>query len=310
MALRPAGPVGVPSASHRTPPAETVGTWLERARNRLASADLERPRLEAELLLAHTLGVDRAALWAHPERPLSPAEHRAANAALARRAAREPLAYIRGWESFLGRRFIVDQRVLIPRPETEELAQRAIDLALRLGQGRTLWVVDVGTGSGVLAISLALELALRGVAARVVGIDRSPAALEVAQANAAALGATVNWVVGDLLAPLRGPLDLVVANLPYVAEAELAGLMPEVARFEPRLALTPGADPLALNRRLLAEAATRLAPHGALLLELSPGQGRALLEIARARFPSAAISLHHDLADHERILQVTRFEER
>jgi len=205
MALRPAGRVGVPSASQHTPPAETVGGWLERAQGRLASAGLERPRLEAELLLAHTLGVDRATLWAHPERPLSTEERRAANAALARRAAREPLAYIRGWESFLGRRFIVDRRVLIPRPETEELAQRAIDLAVRQGQGRTLRVVDVGTGSGVLAISLALELALRGVAARVVGIDRSTAALEVARVNAAALGARVHWGVGDLLARAARP---------------------------------------------------------------------------------------------------------
>jgi release factor glutamine methyltransferase len=277
------------------------------------------PRLGAELLLAQVLATSRERVIAHPELALSAEQQAAFEALVARCAAGEPLAYLLGRRAFYGRDFAVDPRVLIPRPETEHLVEAALAWAAgrtgtgrtgtgRMGTGRTgtgrasLRVVDVGTGSGALAVTLALELP----GARVLATDRSAAALAVARANAACLGARVSFVAADLLAPLRGPFDLIVANLPYVSRDEQGALTADddVVKHEPHLALDGGPDGLALVGRLLAEAPARLAPGGALFLEIGAGQAQAAAALARAAFPGAAVAFTRDLAGHERVMGV------
>jgi release factor glutamine methyltransferase len=238
---------------------------------------------------------------AHPEAPLSPAQSAAYGALVHRRGAREPLAYILGRREFYGREFALDQTVLIPRPETELL----VELALAGGGRRAspaARVVDVGTGCGALAVTLAAELP----AAHVVAVDVSPPALAWVRANASryAVEARVLPIRGNLLTAVSPGLDLIVANLPYLPRVLVDTLEPEVARFEPRLALDGGPDGTALNRRLLAQAAIRLAPGGLLLAEIDPAQAAELGREARRCFPSARVSVERDLAGWDRVLRV------
>jgi len=232
------------------------------------AADLGRrgvsaPRLDAEVLLAHALGSSRLALFLDMDRPLSDAERTAYRRLVERRRAREPLAYITGEREFWSRPIGVDPRVLVPRPETETLVAEA--LALVRGSGAAL-VVDVGTGSGCVAIAIASE----APAVHVAAVDLSPDAASLASRNAAANGvaAQVHALVGDLLGPVRGPVDLVVSNPPYIPSSAIDRLEPEVARFEPRLALDGGPDGLDVYRRLIPAAAEVLAAGGALALEV------------------------------------------
>ncbi len=256
----------------------TAGEMLARAKEFLQRKGVEPARLDAELLLAHVLELTRLELYLQLERPVSAAEIDAARALLVRRGKREPVAYILGAREFYGRRFAVDARVLIPRPETELL----VDLALARSKERpVVRIADVGTGSGALAVSLALGIP----GARVVAVDVSPGALEVARANAAALGSEIDFVLGDGPEALRGsePFDLIVSNPPYIAPEARATLEPEVADHEPELALfTPAADPGHWLRRLSSSAGDLLAPGGTLLSELGSGQAEAAVEIARA----------------------------
>ncbi|HEX2071569.1 MAG TPA: peptide chain release factor N(5)-glutamine methyltransferase [Thermoleophilaceae bacterium] len=220
----------------------------------LAAAGCETPRLDAEVLIADALGVDRAALVSDPALPVPPASAREIGERVRRRVAREPVAYILGRRGFRQIELAVDRRVLIPRPETELL----VEVALELPHGAA--VHDVGTGSGAVALALLDERPDLHVTAS----DRSADAVDVARANAVRLGAPLAPVVADGLP--AGRYDLVVANLPYVAEAEWAGLAPEITRYEPREALASGADGLDAIRALVAAAptGTRVAlEHGA-----------------------------------------------
>jgi len=243
----------------------TVRVALDEGAGRLAAAGVESSRADAEWLLAIVLGIGRAALHVVAGRALSPAVAARYAAALARRAAREPLQRIVGWEEFRGLRFTLTPDVLVPRPETEMLVEWALALLPPPGR-RRLRGVDVGTGSGCIACSLAHERPDIDV----IALDVSPAAVAVARANAAALGlaARVRVLVGDLAGALAPAwADLVVANLPYLSDATMAGLAPEVTEHDPRQALAGGADGLDAVHRLIPDARRALRPGGALVLE-------------------------------------------
>jgi release factor glutamine methyltransferase len=275
--------------------AVTVAEWLDSAAAELGAAGVETPRVDAEWLLAHCLAVERMTLRLAPARALADEAAARYAAAVARRARREPLQQIVGSQEFRSVRVRVTRAVLVPRPETEMLVEWALEL---LPAGDAL-VVDVGTGSGCIACAIAAERP----AARVVAIERSPAAAAVARDNAAHLGPRVRVLVGDLLAPL-GDLraDLIVSNPPYLDAALMAALPPEVAEFEPRAAVDGGADGLDVIRPLVAGAHARLRPGGALVLETAGGeQARRVAALLRAAF-FTQVSLRRDLAGVERFV--------
>lgn len=256
---------------------------------RFRAVGCDSPGLDAELIVAHVLGTDRAGLWSQPDAPLPAAAIGRLEVLAARREDREPVAYITGSRWFREIELAVDGRVLVPRPESELL----VEWALSLPDGASL--VDVGTGSGAIAIAIALERPDLDVTAT--DIDRE--ALGVATSNAARLGADLAFSCGDLLDPVPGRPDAVVANLPYIPTADVDGLDPEVARHEPRLALTPGADGLALIDRLIAQAAGRGV--GRIALEVGEGQSdRARSMLAAAGFVDIAVT--PDLAGVQRVV--------
>jgi release factor glutamine methyltransferase len=251
-------------------PVATVGAALVEAEGRLAAAGVETPRVDAEWLLAGILEVGRNALAVNAMRPLPEMTASRYAAAVRRRALREPLQRILGWEEFRGLRFRLTADVLVPRPETELLVEWALELLPVPSTGQRVTAVDVGTGSGCIACALA--------AARtdldVTGIDVSPAALDAARANVEALGLErrVRIVAGDLAATLgRERVDLIVANLPYLPSSLLDDLAPEVRAHEPRVALAGGADGLDLIRRVVPDARRALRSGGALVLETAGG---------------------------------------
>jgi release factor glutamine methyltransferase len=268
----------------------------------LAEADVESARLDAQLLLCHLLGASRAALLAAPETPLTEAQGEAYARLVERRGAGEPLAYITGTRDWLDMTLAVDRRVLIPRPETELLAERAI--AWATANGAQL-AVDVGTGTGALAIALARHVpALH----RVIAIDASAGALDVARANCCSLGVEhrVDLRLGSLLDPLlpAEQPDLVVANLPYIPAAELPGLPREVRDHEPRQALDGGPHGGELIMRLLEEATGRLRPPAALFLEIHHEQGARVAAEACRLWPGARVAVHRDYSGWDRIVEV------
>jgi len=239
------------------------------------------------VLLAHALGVDRAALITDPRRELTAAEAGRFRTLAARRREREPVAYIVGTKGFRRIELAVDPRVLIPRPETEHL----VEAALALPQGAR--VVDVGTGSGAVALALADERP----DLRLVGTDASAEALTVARLNGRRLGLDVEWVLGDLLDPVASTIDAVVCNPPYVRDSD--PLPPDVAGYEPALALFGGPDGLAVVRRLVLAAAARGA--GFLALEVGEGQVPAVGALVRG---AGYTDVHAvaDLAGIERVV--------
>lgn len=245
------------------PAAASVGRALDAAVAQLTAAGVAQPRLDARLLLAHCLDVDAGQLLGWPERQL-PANLAARFAALvAGRAARRPLARVIGQRDFWGLTFTVTDAVLDPRPDSECLIEAAL---AAVDRSRPLTVFDFGTGSGCLLIALLGELPL----AEGVGIDRSPAALAVARANADRLGVgrRARFVAGDWGATLDGQCDVALANPPYIRRADIASLMPEVARFDPLLALDGGGDGLEAYRRLAPDVAARLRPGGVAFVEI------------------------------------------
>jgi release factor glutamine methyltransferase len=267
------------------------------ARERLAGTD--EADLAAKMLLAHVLECTSSELFVYPDQTLTAAQRASYRALLDRRARHEPLAYLVGHRGFLDLDLRVDRRVLIPRPETERLVERALDLAQRWEQPK---IADVGTGSGAIAIGLAAALPQ----ARLYALDRSPDALEVARENAAryCVADRITFLQGDLLAPLPEPVDLIAANLPYVAEDEYVALPPGIREYEPRVALAAGPDGLDLLRRLLRTARPHLAPGGAILLEIGAAQGAAVSALARAAFPEARVEVLPDYRGRDRIVEI------
>ncbi|MEB2289188.1 MAG: peptide chain release factor N(5)-glutamine methyltransferase [Anaerolineae bacterium] len=282
---------------HRHPPTTIAGAlaWARAVLNEAAGSE----PLDAPLLLAHILGCERTALLAHPQRPLTPTQLTAFCALVERRASGVPLAYLAGERAFFDLTLIVTPDVLIPRPETEHLVERA--LAWARARARSPRIADVGTGSGVIAVTLARHLP----GARVWALDVSRAALGVARRNAARydLAERVHLVQADLLGPLlgaRGAFDLIAANLPYVPTSALETL--PVSRHEPRLALDGGPDGLAVIRRLLAQVPRILAADGLLLLEIEAEQGERAAALAATALPGARVTVHADYAGHDRVI--------
>jgi len=273
----------------------TIGAALESAQRRLQHQS-SSPTLDAQVLLAATLGRSRAWLLAHPEMELSDSQARSYAESLEQVLTGTALPHVLGEWEFYGRRFRLSPAVLIPRPETELVVEKALELAGAVGT--SLSVFDVGTGCGCLAVTLALELP----AARVVASDVSRDALRSAQFNANAHGVTsrIRMVQADLLDGLLGRFDIVCANLPYVRTAELGGLLGR----EPRLALDGGADGLLLIRRLIKDLPRCLRPGGEAVLEIDPRQAEQVLQLAQASLPGSTVNVFQDLAGRDRVVVV------
>lgn len=276
----------------------TIERVLQWASGDLRSRGSSSPRLDAELLLGHVLDSDRVHLIIDGRRPLSPDELAAYRGLHQRRRRGEPVAYLVGRREFYGRSFCVDPRVLIPRPDTEIL----VEVALRRTRPLHLCaqVLDLCTGSGCVGITLAKERPTTMVTAS----DLSADALEVAQHNAVALGAQLRLVHSDRFAALealRGQLDLITANPPYIPEGEMAELPIDVRQFEPRAALAAGPDGLSELAPIIRESRGMLAPGGVLAVEVAAGQAPAVRDLfEESRF--AHIETTRDYAGHERVV--------
>ena len=273
----------------------TIGEVLRQAIAQLQGVSAT-PRQDAQSILGQVLNQPREYLIAHAEDVVSNLQLHTFEKLLALRRNGMPLAYIIGRRAFYDRDFAINPHVLIPRPETEHIVEAALDWAKGHGPIR---LVDVGTGSGVIALTLAAKLPT----AQIYATDVSSAALLVACENAANL-TNVRFVQGDLLAPLRGPFDVICANLPYIATGEMNIL--DVARFEPHVALDGGPDGLVLIRRLLEQAPSRLATPGLLLLEMGADQGPAVLALAQTTFPEASARIIKDYAGLDRVVWIDR----
>lgn len=276
----------------------TAAGLIATAAARLAQCGSDSPRLDAEVLLRDLLGIDRTALFMRLREPVDDALVLAFSRAIERRLRGEPIAYITGRREFMGHTFLVGPGVLIPRPETEQMVEWALNW---LGGRDGATVVDVGAGSGAIVLSLAHgRRASSGD--RLVGSDRSLVALGYARHNRAALGleSVVALVAGDLLEPFRVPFDLVLANLPYLTCDQFAG-NPDLW-MEPALALVSGDNGLDAIRRLIADLPRVLTRGGAVMLELDPAQAEVTAWELSAALPGAAISRHRDLAGDERFV--------
>jgi release factor glutamine methyltransferase len=275
----------------------TIRDALQWGKERLQPVS-DSASLDAQVLLGHVLGGDRAYLLAHGEQPIS-GEHQSRYDALIERAATgEPISYILGHRAFYDRDLMVSPAVLIPRPETEILLVAALIFA-RSQPGCV--AVDVGTGSGAIAVTLAANCP----DAQVYAVDISPAALAVAKLNALLNDPSITFFEGDLLKPLLEEnikVDLLMANLPYIATDELPSLA--VSRYEPILALDGGADGLDLVRRLLEQAPDVCNSGACLLLEIGADQGAAALGLAQNTFPDAKAQILKDYAGLDRIVRI------
>ncbi len=306
----------------------TTAEALGGATDRLRASGSETARLDAELLLGWAIGVDRTAVVAHPDAPVGADALARFEAAIERRAAGEPVAYIRGLKEFHGLAFTVDARALIPRPETEALVDAAIDEVMRRlasrpgeagsgadGGGDPVRVADVGTGSGAIAVAIAVALRQRRVVmgrnVRIAATDASPDALDLAKENAVGHAAAdgMRFIEADLLPPVLpdegSPFDVVVANLPYVRSDAIPGL-PVAASFEPRIALDGGADGLDVIRALLRRLPDVLTADGVALLEIGADQGEGAPAAVAAELPGWRVSVAPDLAGLPRVLRVER----
>lgn len=280
----------------------TIGALVEQGR--LALKGQAHARLDAQVLAGHVLGLDRATLYAYPEREVTAEQERHFMQLVQRRMRDEPIAYLVGHKEFYGLDLQVDQRVLIPRPETEMIVDTALQLLTQwFEQEREPVVADIGTGSGAIPIALAVnEPRLPYLYA----CDISSDALAVARQNCQRhhVEERVRLLQGDLLAPLPEPVDLLTANLPYVGLDELEELSPDVRDYEPHLALFSGPDGLDLLRRLLREAPPLLRPGAALLLEIGYRQRAGLTRLLNDLVPQAKFSFLQDYAGWDRLLMV------
>ena len=290
------------------PELKTVGALVAWARWSLVQAGINNGAQEAMWLLEHALGLRRHQLVSQADRGVSPEARVCAESLIARRVAREPLQYLLGTQDFCGLEFAVSPAVLIPRPETELLVRHVVAYVQAVSDAT---IVDVGTGSGCVAITLAKCLNGR----RVIAIDRSPEALAVAQRNAMRheVRDRIEWLEGDLLAPLgermaAHSVHVIVSNPPYISETDWAGLEPEVRVFEPRMALIGGAQGTEFHERLLRESLQLLVPGGLLVMEIGAGQAAAVRRLAEQIGGYAALEVIEDAAGIERVVMVQRLE--
>lgn len=281
----------------------TVLEALQKGAEYLGRKEVESPRLQVEWLLANLLQMPRLQVWLNHDRQLTEAQVEVLRAGIKRRGNREPLQHILGTAAFCGREFKVDRRVLVPRPETELLAEEGwkwLNDKAKRGESQPK-ALDLGTGSGCLAITLACECPQAAVLATDVSLE----ALALARENAQALGAgeRVEFRAGEDLSPLTNGecFDLLITNPPYIPSAEIDQLEPEVRDFDPRLALDGGDDGLAVYRRLAAEAVEFLKPDGRLMAEFGDGQGPRLREVFASQGWRVE-ALLQDFSGRERIL--------
>lgn len=275
----------------------TLKQALSHAQRIFVANNIEDARLESELLLRYTLNISQTQLYIDLNRELSPEQEKAFQLLIKRRLNGEPTAYITGHCEFYGLDFQVDPNVLIPRPESELLVEKALQLTQHRSEAS---IAEIGTGCGAIAISLALNLPQ----AKIYATDISAPALKVARTNCQKHGVInrVRLLPGDMLDPLPEPVDLIVANLPYVKESELPAQFP--VSFEPRLALNGGPDGLDRIRQLSRQLNDKLHPEGYLLLEIGQGQEKAVTILLSRLFPSAKREVTPDLGGIDRIISL------
>ena len=279
----------------------TIASLLAKTKTFLAGRQIASAQLDAQVLLAHVLGVDRMSRFMQSDRPLSETEIAQYRDLVVRRGKGEPVAYLVGSRGFWTLDLKVDSRVLIPRPETERIVEAVLEFVGNAAEEREWKVVDVGTGSGALAVALASELD----AATVVALDISQDALDLATENAVAAGVKSRFhaIRGNLLEPLvrkGSKADVIVSNPPYIPESDRDSLMRDVRDFEPALALFSGGDGLDLIRTLIPQAAQTLQPEGLFAMEFGMGQHDTILQLAQKHFAKAAIL--RDLSRVPRVL--------
>ena len=276
---------------------------IQQTHQTLESSGIPDPRLEAEVMVMNLMKMARQDIYANQEVEVGPQREQELAGTVERRLKREPLAYILGYREFYGINLVVTPSVLVPRPETESLVEHALFMALMGMEAAELVIVDVGTGCGAIAINLAIHLPH----ARIYAFDISDDALDVASYNIRAhnVADRVTLDKGDLLGPLPEPVDLIVANLPYIPTSRIATLQPEV-QWEPRHALDGGPDGLDLVNRLLAQAPSKVKDQATVLLELDPEQVPAVVEAARRHFPEAAVSVEQDLGRNDRVFVISQ----
>lgn len=277
----------------------TIAGALNDARRVLAAAGVPNPRLEARVLVSHALDIGMETVMGHPERRVPCGRKADLNAVVNRRARREPMAYIIGSHEFWSLPFRVTPDTLVPRPDTETLVEAALDW---IGKRRTgIRILDLGTGSGCLLLALLSEL----TEAWGVGVDASLGALRVARRNAADLGLArhAGFIQSDWASAVEGPFDIVVSNPPYIADADFADLAPEVVQFEPRSALSGGADGLAAYGAMIPQLGRLLAPGGAAFLEIGAGAGSDVTQLVRSQ-GFQDVEIKDDLAGISRCVRI------
>ncbi len=283
-------------------PSTSVGFALNSATQRLKELEIDTASLDAQVILAHVLGVDRSWLFAHHEVELTTQQAERFTDLIARRARHEPVAYLVGRREFYGLDLLVDRRVLIPRPETELLVDEVLT-EIDLHPNPQVRIADVGTGSGAIALAIVAN----SERARVYAIDISRGALAVARTNTRRFDTRkqVTLLRGDLLDPLPEKVDVIVANLPYISSTDYRQLDSTVRDFEPRLALEAGDDGLDAISRLLRRAPNQMNADGKLYLEIGHGQASAVRQLACNLLPQArSIAVHHDYAQRERMVAI------
>lgn len=263
--------------------------------------DYRTARFESELLLSQAMGISRAGLLARLTDPLDAAQAARFAAMVARRAQREPIAYILGHKEFYGVDLVVDRRVLIPRPETELLVDLGLSALKRVAHASPV-VVDVGTGSGAVAFAMAFH----AEHAIFIATDISPDALAVARLNAHRLGLQdrVQLLLGDLLAPVKTAVDIVTANLPYIPYKRFEQMPREIRHYEPHIALDGGPDGMDTIRRLFEQILPHVARAAQIFVEISEEQGTQAVHLASSRFPTAVVKLHKDLEGLDRVVDI------
>jgi len=266
----------------------------------LATATIDEAALEAELLLMHVMGIERSGLYSKLEEDLPSIYSPQLSNLVTRRLTREPTAYILGHREFYGLDFYVGSGALIPRPETETLVDEAIALVRRDFPLGDPIIADVGTGSGAIAVSLAHSLPK----AKVYATDISPEALDIATLNCIRHDVRVELLQGNLLEPLPQPVDIIVANLPYVRDDEMDGLSEEIRCYEPRVALSGGTDGLDVIRRLIINAPKKLGDSGTVLLEIAPSQAESLVSWAKGVGSWERVDVMNDGGGFSRLIKM------
>lgn len=284
----------------------TVARALQEATDLLSAAGVASARLDAEVLLRHVLAMRQEALFLNCSRPLTGEEQELFRRVVVRRIAREPVAYITGRKEFWSLDFLVIRDVLIPRPETECLVETALQLAGQMDKSASLKVLDLGTGSGVVAVCLHKELPH----AEIFASDISSAALDIARTNGDRHGTgAIHWAQGDLFRALAGrkeSFQLIVSNPPYIRSSELANLPPEIGAWEPRSALDGGADGLDYYRRIIAEGHRYLAGGGYIVLEIGADMADDVARLFAGTRSYLEASVHQDYAGRDRVIAAKR----